>query len=320
MTAIDAHAEITLRTTDEQVSAELPLTEPVTEAWARRYGNLARATDVPAVAHTADGRAWIEVRLPGRSDLELVNATMNAARDLVARADATDADPIGTPVEDGIRTWWKNSRPESRWPMVLTLTAAVGVQFALPARFSLGPPWVVPVILLVLIAVLLTVDHLRFKPREQVRRVLTVSIATVLVANGAGVTVRLISDLVTGGPDTNSAGRLLSVGFGVWVYTVIVFAFLYWAIDGGGASVRAASSTAAPDLAFPQHLNPYIRAPGWRPRFLDYLYLGFTNATAFSPTDVMPLALWAKLAMTVQAITSLAILGLVIARAVNILQ
>ena len=56
------------------------------------------------------------------------------------------------------------------------------------------------------------------------------------------------------------------------------------------------------------------------PEFFDYLYLGFTNATAFSPTDVMPLARWAKAAMTVQAITSLFILGLVIARAVNILQ
>jgi len=75
-----------------------------------------------------------------------------------------------------------------------------------------------------------------------------------------------------------------------------------------------------PDLAFPQHLNPEVRAPHWRPRFFDYLYLGFTNATAFSPTDVMPLALWAKLAMTVQAFGSLAVLGLVIARAVNILK
>src|SRR5690242_8767069 len=93
MTAIDAHAEITLRTTDEQVSAELPLTEPVTEAWARRYASLARATDVPAVAHTGDSRAWIEVRLPGRTRLELVTATMNAARDLVARTDAAVADP-----------------------------------------------------------------------------------------------------------------------------------------------------------------------------------------------------------------------------------
>jgi uncharacterized membrane protein len=74
------------------------------------------------------------------------------------------------------------------------------------------------------------------------------------------------------------------------------------------------------ELAFPAQLNPGVAPPGWRPEFFDYLYLGFTDATAFSPTDVMPLARWAKLAMTVQAVSSLMILGLVIARAVNILQ
>jgi hypothetical protein len=72
-----------------------------------------------------------------------------------------------------------------------------------------------------------------------------------------------------------------------------------------------------PELAFPQRLNPQIGPPNWRPRFLDYLYLSFTNATAFSPTDVMPLVPWAKIAMAVQATISLGILGLVIARAVN---
>ena len=78
--------------------------------------------------------------------------------------------------------------------------------------------------------------------------------------------------------------------------------------------------SAFPELAFPAQLNPGVAARGWRPEFFDYLYLGFTNATAFSPTDVMPIARWAKLAMTVQAVGSLMILGLVIARAVNILK
>jgi hypothetical protein len=73
-----------------------------------------------------------------------------------------------------------------------------------------------------------------------------------------------------------------------------------------------------PHLAFPEQLNLQVAPPGWHPEFSDYLYLGFTNAIAFSPTDVMPLARWAKLAMTIQATASLAILGLVIARAVNI--
>ena len=96
--------------------------------------------------------------------------------------------------------------------------------------------------------------------------------------------------------------------------------FLYWLLDGGGPEARIWHPPEFPHLAFPEHLNPVVAPPGWRPEFADYLYLGFTNATAFSPTDVMPLARWAKLAMTVQAIGSLAILGLVIARAVNIFK
>ena len=72
------------------------------------------------------------------------------------------------------------------------------------------------------------------------------------------------------------------------------------------------------DFAFPQHMNPELAPVGWRPRFVDYLYLAFTNATALSPTDAMPIAAWAKLVMIVQSVSSLAILGLVIARAVNL--
>ena len=142
----------------------------------------------------------------------------------------------------------------------------------------------------------------------------------VLVAEAAGVTTRLITDLVKGGPETNNPTDLLSVGFGVWLYTILAFAFLYRVLDGGGPDARLWAPPQFPHLAFPEQLNPAVAPPGWRPQFFDYLYLGFTNATAFSPTDVMPLARWAKLAMTVQALSSLFILGLVIARAVNILQ
>jgi uncharacterized membrane protein len=95
---------------------------------------------------------------------------------------------------------------------------------------------------------------------------------------------------------------------------------LYWELDGGGAAERARAHLAYPDFAFPQQLTPGIAPPGWRPRYFDHLYLAFTNATAFSPTDVMPLVPWAKLAMTVQSTLSLLLLGLVVARAVNVLQ
>ena len=111
-------------------------------------------------------------------------------------------------------------------------------------------------------------------------------------------------------------------GILIWLYSIITFAFLYWELDGGGPEERALNPPAFPDLAFPEQLNPSMwLAPTWAPaEFFDYLYLGFTNATAFSPTDVMPLPRGVKLAMAVQAAGSLFILGLVIARAINILE
>jgi uncharacterized membrane protein len=84
--------------------------------------------------------------------------------------------------------------------------------------------------------------------------------------------------------------------------------------------MRAHGTRLHPDLMFPQMVSPQLAAPDWEPHFVDYLYLAFTNATAFSPTDVMPLARWAKLTMLVQAAVSLSVGALVIARAVNILK
>ena len=128
----------------------------------------------------------------------------------------------------------------------------------------------------------------------------------------------LIGDLINGGPETNSAGALLEAGAVVWLSNNIAFSLLYWELDGGGAAARIHETPRRIDLAFPQELNPILQSGDWRPRYIDYLYLGFTNATAFSPTDAMPLAPWAKLSMMLQATVSLVILGLVIARAVNV--
>jgi uncharacterized membrane protein len=106
----------------------------------------------------------------------------------------------------------------------------------------------------------------------------------------------------------------------VWLTNVIAFGLWYWEFDRGGPVVRAAGTMRHPDLMFPQMASPELAPPDWEPQFVDYLYLSFTNATAFSPTDVMPLARWAKLTMLVQSAVSLAIGALVIARAVNILR
>ena len=154
--------------------------------------------------------------------------------------------------------------------------------------------------------------------RSRVLRPVSIALVTVLVLSTLWVTLQLVGDLIQGGPETDSAEDVLEAGAVVWVSNVIAFALLYWQLDSGGAAERAHTPRRFPDLAFVQHVNPDLAPPGWRPRFLDYLYLGFTNATAFSPTDVMPLAGWAKLAMMLQSFISLVILGLVIARAVNV--
>jgi uncharacterized membrane protein len=211
-------------------------------------------------------------------------------------------------------------RGESRWPMAITLVVAMALPFLLPTKFSLGPRWIIPVVEALLLVALVLADPGRIDRRSAFIRALSIGLVVLLVVGAAGVTVRLVVDLIRGGPETNSPGQLLRVGWLTWVYVLITFSFLYWELDGKGPEARARATPEYPDLAFPEHLNPQIAQPGWRPEFFDYLYLALTNAVAFSPTDVMPLARWAKLAMAFEAVASLIILGLVIARAVNILK
>src|SRR4029079_11680739 len=112
--------------------------------------------------------------------------------------------------------------------------------------------------------------------------------------------------------------QLLAAGALVWGSNVIAFALLYWLLDSGGGAVRTHRPRAHHHLAVPPHLAPEIAPAGWQPQFLDYLYLSLTSSAAFSPTDVMPLVPWAKIAMAAQSLISIAVLGLVIARAVNV--
>jgi uncharacterized membrane protein len=209
---------------------------------------------------------------------------------------------------------------EKRWPMAITLVVAIALPFLLPQRFSLGPRWIIPAFEALLLVALMVSDPGRIDRRSTVVRALSVVLVAILVMGAAVATVRLVVDLIRGGPETNSPGQLLRVGSLVWIYVIITFSFLYWELDSGGPEARARSAPKYVDLAFPEHLNPRVSRPGWRPEFFDYLYLGFTDATAFSPTDVMPMARWAKLAMAIQALACLIIMGLVIARAVNILK
>jgi uncharacterized membrane protein len=339
MTDIDPESDIELHSANEHVVVRVPLVGSVTDEWVRCYQRLAHATGVPAQVQAHPDRTWIVVSVPADGNRREIAGTMDAARALIAEADAAERAPVASQAEGSVRDWWARRREsaphrpiskvavvrtgiglEKRWPLLGALALAIAVPLLLPSRFSLGPDWIVPAIVALLLVAIGFADRGRGGRRAAVVRALSLALVVVLVAEAAGVTARLVADLVEGGPETNSATALLSVGFCVWLYTILAFAFLYWVLDGGGPDVRLWDPPEYPELAFPEQLNPVCAAPGWRPQFFDYLYLGFTNATALSPTDVMPLARWGKAAMTVQATVSLAILGLVIARAVNILQ
>ena len=208
---------------------------------------------------------------------------------------------------------------EPRWPPALVLLAYmglnVGIRIWLPNESAVRVPWLVPGIEVVLLVVL-AVGPARVAARRPWVRPVAVTLVTILVLAALWATALLIYDLIEGRGVTNSPSELLAFGALIWVGNNLAFALLYWLMDSGGPVARM-RNPAPVDFAFTQHMSPELAPPGWRPLFLDYLHLGFTNATAFSPTDVMPLTLRAKYTMLVQATVALALFGLIVARAVN---
>jgi hypothetical protein len=193
----------------------------------------------------------------------------------------------------------------------------ISVRIWFPRDGVIHIPWLAPLLEAGLVIVLLTADPSGPAERRRLRR-LTIVLVGLLVVASLWATALLIHDLITGEGNADNPDELLASGALVWVGNNVVFAVVYWLIDGGGPIAR--KHLAVPvDFAFTQHINPEM-GPGWRPVFLDYVHLGFTNATAFSPTDVMPLTHRAKYAMLVQATIALALFALVVARAVNAFQ
>ena len=208
---------------------------------------------------------------------------------------------------------------ESRWPPVVAvlifLALNVAVRVWLPGKGAIRVPWLLPAIEVVLLVVLLTHDLSGADDRRRMHRLALVLVGALVLA-ALWATVLLVADLIRGKGVTNSPDELLASGAIVWLGNNLAFGLLYWLIDGGGPVARL-SQRVPFDFAFIQQLSPEVAPPGWRPVFLDYLHLGFTNATAFSPTDVVPLSRRAKYAMLLQSTVALALFGLVVARAVN---
>jgi len=209
---------------------------------------------------------------------------------------------------------------EPRWPPAVALTVYlvlnIIVRLWLPNESAVRVAWLLPAIEAALIVLLLVGDPSRLAKHTRRVHQVAVAIVVVLVLSALWATALLIYDLIKGTGVANSPSELLAWGGMVWLGNNLAFAFLYWLIDSGGPLARAHRPMPV-DFAFTQHMSPELAPPGWRPVFLDYVHLGFTNATAFSPTDVMPLTHRAKYTMIVQSTVALALFGLIVARAVN---
>jgi hypothetical protein len=209
---------------------------------------------------------------------------------------------------------------ESRLPPAIALLAFLAINIVyrawLPNNSPVRVAWLIPGIEVVLLIVLLVSDPNTLRKNARWLRPLGVGLVLALVASALWATTLLIYDLIEGSGITQSPSKLLATGGVIWLGNNLAFGMLYWLMDGGGPIARSQRDVPV-DFAFTQHMSPELAPPGWHPVFLDYLHLGFTNATAFSPTDVMPLTLRAKYTMVVQSTVALALFGLIVARAVN---
>ena len=202
--------------------------------------------------------------------------------------------------------------------MATAVVAATVLYVGTPHRGRVPGWWIGPVLQLGLLGTLIAQDRGRIDRRSASLHRMMVALLVVMTTGTVLAVVVLAHDILVALKGV-TATVLLGRGAAIWVENVIVFSLWYWQFDRGGPAERAADAPVQPSFAFPENATPELAPAGWRPTYPDYLYLSFTNATAFSPTDTLPVRRWAKLTMMVQASLSLVIAILVIARAINVL-
>jgi hypothetical protein len=205
--------------------------------------------------------------------------------------------------------------------MALAVMAAAGLRAALPSQLRNGDArWAFAAVVAVLLGVLIIGDPGRIDRDSTWLRVMTGTLIGLISAVNAAAAVRLVVGIIDQAGFSNNANILLASGGAIWLSNVITFGLWYWDLDRGGAAARARGSGRPPAFVFPEMTNSQYVAPGWYPKFVDYLTLSFTTAMAFSPTDVSGIKPWAKLMMMAEATISLLVAILVVSRAVNILK
>lgn len=214
--------------------------------------------------------------------------------------------------------WHRPHMGEHRWPVSIVVLLVIALQYLLPRSLSLA--WQSPICFIEagLLLVIFLVNPRRISEHLVSIRVLSVILITIMSLSNTASAIKLIDSIVSRG--VTDARTLLLSGGSIWLTNIAVFGLWFWELDRGGPGNRAQAKRSYPDFMFPQMSDPRYAPESWHPNFFDYLYTSFTNASAFSPTDVMPLTRWAKMLMLLQSMTALLMVGLVIARAVNILH
>ncbi|GAC1501472.1 MAG: hypothetical protein NVS1B10_05670 [Candidatus Saccharimonadales bacterium] len=201
----------------------------------------------------------------------------------------------------------------------LTVLFALVLQLTLPDRFVAGPRFVLPVLEAFLVISLYVTSRKIDIKNYLLRRFNSITLI-VLIAIANGYALQRLAHLLLAGSKVDDGHGLILAAVNIFLTNIIVFALLYWEIDAGGPDKRLTSDIRDRDFSFPQMQNPELAPKNWLPNFVDYLYVSATNATAFSPTDTMPLTRVAKIFMLTQSLISLTALALVASRAVNILK
>jgi len=210
-------------------------------------------------------------------------------------------------------------KPEPRWQALLAMLAVGGIYLALPPLLLIGPRWLLPAVIAVLLAPTIVTHRIG---RHSLNHALGIVTSAVITVALIGSVVLLITALPS---HTEEPLRLLGSGAALWLTNVLVFALWYWRLDGGGPNMRdrrrefGSRSFLFPQMQLERSERGRFQCEHWRPRFVDYLFIAFTQSSTFGPTDAPLLARWAKVLAMMQIFISLSIVVLLISRAVGVL-
>jgi uncharacterized membrane protein len=228
--------------------------------------------------------------------------------------------PVSSIESRAVPAWQRATEGEHRLPVAIAVALAIGLQLVLPNRLVIGPSWLFPSLEGLLLIGLIAANPRRINRTSTLLRTGSVLLIALFSLANAWSSAELIRGIVNSNSGDNNASVLLARGATIYVTNIIVFGLWYWEWDRGGPVARARGQRPYPDFQFPQMVQQDLTSSEWQPNFIDYLYVSFTNAVAFSPTDTMPLSRWAKMLMLIQASVALLTVAFVIARAVNILK